>query len=228
MADMRVLPHFMSSHEINDFFPLVKLDEGENQWTNELEQGITRPSEKLADPGPMGRLDFVPAISKADALMTDKNNFNNTRDGIFCVMGDGDCDAVTKDNGEHTIDSYTNAIGDSDYVSFHRDYDQDTSDSFSLVIDAYIQDDVTESDDRTDDPRTQSAAGSTAVPGVVAEGRPGNASRVLGRREGRASAAPSRWSSSAETCSDPALSSVVIPLGASAPVGSHRIKQRRI
>ena len=39
----------MSSHEINDFFPMVKLDEEEKQTANELEQDITRPSEKLAD-----------------------------------------------------------------------------------------------------------------------------------------------------------------------------------
>ena len=45
MADMRVLPHLMLSHEIDDFFPLVKVDEGENQWAHELDQGITRPSD---------------------------------------------------------------------------------------------------------------------------------------------------------------------------------------
>ena len=67
--------------------------------------------------------------------------------------------------------------------------------------------------------RAQSTVGLTAVPDGRIEGRPGNASRVLGRHGGRASAARSRWSSSAETFGDPALSSVVIPPGASAPVG---------
>ena len=150
MAEMRVLHQLMSSLEINDFFPMVKLDEGENQWANELEQGITRPSEELA-----GRLDFVPAVSEAGALMTNKNNFNNARDGIFYAIGYDDCDAVTKDGDEHVIDSYTNVIGDSDYDSFNRDYDKDTTDSFSSVIDAYIQNDVTESDDCTDDPHSE-------------------------------------------------------------------------
>ena len=58
MADMRVLPHLMSLHEINDYFPMVKRDEGENQWANELEHGSTRPSEELADPGLRGDLDL--------------------------------------------------------------------------------------------------------------------------------------------------------------------------
>ena len=61
--------------------------------------------------------------------------------------------------------------------------------------------------------RTQSTAGSTAVPGGRAEGRPGNVSQVLGRREGRASAAPSHWPFSVEAFGDPALSRVVISLG---------------
>ena len=52
MADMRILPQPMSADEANDFFPIVKLDEGENQWASELEQGITRPADELANPGP--------------------------------------------------------------------------------------------------------------------------------------------------------------------------------
>ena len=66
--------------------------------------------------------------------------------------------------------------------------------------------------------RSQCIAGSTAVPGGRVAGRPGNASRVLGRREGRTSVARSRWSFSAETFGDPALSSMVIFPGAR-PVG---------
>ena len=85
----------------------------------------------------------------------DKNNFNNTRDFIFSVIGYDDCDAVTKDRDEHTIYFYTNVIGNSDYDYLSRDYDEDTTDSFSSVIDACIQDDVTESDDRTDDPHSE-------------------------------------------------------------------------
>ena len=50
MADMRILPHLMSEDEANDFFPVVKLDEGENQWASELEKGVTRPADEFADP----------------------------------------------------------------------------------------------------------------------------------------------------------------------------------
>ena len=56
MADMRVLPHLMWEDEANDFFPIVKLDEGENQWASEFEQGIARPADELADPGLRGGL----------------------------------------------------------------------------------------------------------------------------------------------------------------------------
>ena len=61
--DMYVLPHLMPTREIDEFFPVVRLDEGENQRAHELEQGITRPSGELSDPGPRGKLDFVPALS---------------------------------------------------------------------------------------------------------------------------------------------------------------------
>ena len=60
---MRVLPHLMSADEANDFLPIVELDEGENQWASELDQGITRPADELANPGPRGKVDFVPALS---------------------------------------------------------------------------------------------------------------------------------------------------------------------
>ena len=51
---MSVLPHLMPHDEIDRFFPVVRLDEGENQWAHTLEGGITRPSEELSDPGPRG------------------------------------------------------------------------------------------------------------------------------------------------------------------------------
>ena len=56
--DMRMLPHLMPTEEIDRFFPVVRLGEGENKWAHALEGGITRPSEELADPGPRGKLDF--------------------------------------------------------------------------------------------------------------------------------------------------------------------------
>ena len=42
---MRVLPRLMPEDEASDFFPTVKLVEGEHQWASELEQGISRPAE---------------------------------------------------------------------------------------------------------------------------------------------------------------------------------------
>ena len=69
MDHMRVLPHLMPEVGANDCLPVAKLDEGENQWASELEQGITRPAGELADPGPRGKVDFVPAMSQAGALM---------------------------------------------------------------------------------------------------------------------------------------------------------------
>ena len=110
MADMRVLPHLMSSDEINDFFSVVKLDEWENQWARELEQGITRPTDELAGPGPRGRVEFVPAIAEAGALVIDYatgidasrdmcnggNNIDATYDGIFSFICSEDCGAVMR------------------------------------------------------------------------------------------------------------------------------------
>ena len=60
--EMSMLPHLMPTEEIDWLFPIVRLDEGENQWAHALEGGITRPSEELADPGARGKLDFVPAM----------------------------------------------------------------------------------------------------------------------------------------------------------------------
>ena len=34
--DLRVLPHLMPTQEIDKFFPIVRLDEGENQWAHAL------------------------------------------------------------------------------------------------------------------------------------------------------------------------------------------------
>ena len=56
MADICVLPRLMSADEANEFFHIVNLDEGENQWESKLEQGFTRPADALADPGPSGKV----------------------------------------------------------------------------------------------------------------------------------------------------------------------------
>ena len=66
---MRVLFHLMPTEEMNDFFEVVKIDEGENQWTKEFEQLDVRPADELVDPGPRGRLDRTPAISEDGALI---------------------------------------------------------------------------------------------------------------------------------------------------------------
>ena len=66
---------------------------------------------------------------------------------------------------------------------------------------------------------TQSAVGRTLVPGSRVDGRPGAAFWVLGRREGRASAAPSRLLLSVRAVGDPALSRIGAPSGASARWG---------
>ena len=41
IADMRMPPHLLSADEANDFFTIVKLDGGENQWASELEHHQT-------------------------------------------------------------------------------------------------------------------------------------------------------------------------------------------
>ena len=94
MADMRVLPHLMSEDESNDFFPIVKLDEGEKQWASVFEQGIVRLADKMADPGPRGKVDFVPALSQAGALIVTDDYLNNDSN---TVIGNDDCEAITKE-----------------------------------------------------------------------------------------------------------------------------------
>jgi hypothetical protein len=69
--DTSMLPHLMPRDEIDKCFPIVRLDEGENQWAHALEGGITRPSEELSDPGPRGKLEFVPAMHEAGVLVVE-------------------------------------------------------------------------------------------------------------------------------------------------------------
>ena len=69
---MSMLPHLMPIDEIDKCFPIVRLDEGENQWAHALEGGITWPSEELADPGPWGKLDLVPAMPGVDVFIIEK------------------------------------------------------------------------------------------------------------------------------------------------------------
>ena len=59
----------------------------------------------------------------------------------------------------------------------------------------------------------------TVIPGRRIVGRPGTATRVQGRCEGRASATPSQLLPSAGTAGDRCLSCTRSPRGASAPVG---------
>ena len=119
MPDMRVLPHLMSTQEIDEFFPIVRLDEGENQWAHELEQGITRPSEELSDPGPRGRLDFVPAMPGAGAFVIDDEKIiegsdtflaqgvGDTAQGVGVAQGVGDRSAQGDDDHNDAVFSVT-------------------------------------------------------------------------------------------------------------------------
>ena len=85
--DMSVLPHLMPRDEIDQFFPVVRLDEGENQWAHTLEGGITRPSEELSDPGPRGKLEFVPARHEAGAFVIECDGYSTH--GVGAAQGLG-------------------------------------------------------------------------------------------------------------------------------------------
>ena len=64
----------------------------------------------------------------------------------------------------------------------------------------------------------------TVIPGRRIVGRPGIATRVQGRCEGRASATPSRLLPSVGAAGDRCLSCTRAPFGASAPMGRQRIR----
>ena len=65
----------------------------------------------------------------------------------------------------------------------------------------------------------------TVIPGRRIVGRPGTATRVQGRCEGRASSTPSRLLPSVGAAGDRCLSCTRTPFGASAPMGRQRIRQ---
>ena len=157
---MRVLPHLMSPHEINDFFPMVKLDEGENQWACELEQGITRPAEELADQGPR-KVDFVPAMSQAGALVVtddDLNNDSNIVIGIGVSGATASSDAALDKTcpatrATHVIEFYSDVINDYEYDAVNGTDGKFETDSFSYLIGAYENDAVSEAEGDTGEPR---------------------------------------------------------------------------
>ena len=62
VPEMRVLPHLMTAEKIKEFFEVVKIDEGENQWAKEFEQLTIKTADELADPGLRGKLAFTAAI----------------------------------------------------------------------------------------------------------------------------------------------------------------------
>ena len=64
----------------------------------------------------------------------------------------------------------------------------------------------------------------TVIPGRRIVGRPGTATRVQGRCEGRASATPSRLLPSVGAAGDRCPSCTRTPFGASAPMGRQRIR----
>ena len=80
MADMRVLPLDVVARD-QRLIPCGQVGRGGEAMANDLEQGIIRPSDELADPGPRGRIDFVPAMCVAGALMIDnETDIDATRD----------------------------------------------------------------------------------------------------------------------------------------------------
>ena len=83
MLDMQVLPHLMVTREIDDFFPEVRLDEGENQWAKEFEQLAIKPADELADPAPRGKLVLTPQISEAGALIVIESGIGDEYDSTF-------------------------------------------------------------------------------------------------------------------------------------------------
>ena len=101
---MRILPHLMTTEEMNDFFAIVKIDEGEHQWTKEFEQLDVRPVDELADPGPRGRLDLTPAISAEGALVIIDSDLDDACGGALTVIGD-DGDGVFDSDGTDVRDS---------------------------------------------------------------------------------------------------------------------------
>ena len=164
MADIRVLPHFMPEDEANDLFPIFKLDEGESQWAIEFEQVITRPADELAGPGPRGKVDFVPAMSQAGAIMVTDDYFNNDSNTVIgvCVSGatatsdaapDKACSAMRL---THVIDFYSDVISDYDYDAVNGTDGKFEVDSFSYLIGAYENDAVSEADDDSEQCRVDS------------------------------------------------------------------------
>lgn len=127
MADLSVLPHLMPEDEANDFFPIVKLDQAENQWASELEQRIPRPADELADPGPRGKVGSVPAMSHAGALAVTNDYLNRDFNtviglGVTCATASSDalldkCCPATRPT--HVIDLYSDVISDDDYDAFN-------------------------------------------------------------------------------------------------------------
>ena len=119
--DMYVLPHLMPTQDIDEFFPVVQLDEGKNQWAHELEQSITRPSQELSDHGPRGRFDFVPVLSGAGAFAIDDEKIiegsdtslaqgvGDTAQGVGVAQGVGDRSAQGDDDHNDAVFSITYA-----------------------------------------------------------------------------------------------------------------------
>ena len=82
---MRILLHLMSTEEMDEFFAVVKIDAGENQWTQELNQVDIRLADELADPGPRGNIDLTPLIFAEGALIVTDNNHDDNNDVVFIV-----------------------------------------------------------------------------------------------------------------------------------------------
>ena len=63
--EMTVLPHHMMKEDADQLYEVTKLDECSNSsWAD-----LIKPADDLSDPGPDGKLEFVPAMSKDGALL---------------------------------------------------------------------------------------------------------------------------------------------------------------
>ena len=146
---------------------------------------------------------------------------------VILIIDSEDRGAATETYDQHANDTDINIIGDYDYEPFIEDYDKDTTDSFSSVIDACIQDDATESGDRTDDPRSQPYR-VDSCPRRARRGPPGQ--RVPGTRPTRGACVccPEALVVQCGGLRRPSIEQRGDSPRASAPVASHRIKPRRM
>ena len=161
---MRVLSQFMPEDEANDFFPIVKLDEGQNQWTTDSSR--VSPDLLTSSPtqGIWGKGVFGPAMSQAGALMMTDDYLNNDSNSVSSVgvsgattSSDAALDkACSATRPTHVIDSYSDVISDYDYDAVNGTDGNFETGSFSYLIGAYENDAVSEAEGDSEQCRVDS------------------------------------------------------------------------